>query len=66
LALNFAFFAVGPLLLIPFILIGAAGGAAVLWVGQERARWVRGAFGVGLVGQASGGFSSKPAPVLDR
>jgi len=40
-------------MLIPFIVIGAAGGAAVLWVGQGRARWVRWAFGMELVGLVS-------------
>lgn len=53
-ALNFAFFALGPLMLFPFVASGAAlgvaGGAAVLWVGQGRARWVGWAAGVALVG----------------
>lgn len=52
--LNFAFFALGPLMLIPFIASGAAlgtaGGAAVLWAGRGRARWVSWAAGVALVG----------------
>lgn len=52
--LNFAFFALGPLMLIPFVTSGAAlgvaGGAAVLWVGQGRAGWVRWAAGLALVG----------------
>lgn len=52
--LNFAFFALGSLMMIPFAASGAAlgvaGGAAVLWVGQRRARWVGWAAGVALVG----------------
>jgi membrane protein implicated in regulation of membrane protease activity len=51
--LNFAFFALGPLMLIPFIAIsfalGVAGCAGVLWFGQGRARWVRWVAGVSLV-----------------
>ncbi len=53
-ALNFAFFVLGSLMLIPFVASGAAlgvaGGAAVLWVGQGRARWVGWAAGMALVG----------------
>jgi len=56
--LNFAFFALGPLMLIPFIMSGAAlgvaGGTAVLWVGHGRARWVGWAAGLALVGFTAG------------
>lgn len=51
--LNFAFFALGPLMLIPFVISGAAlgvaGCAAVLWVGQGHARWVGWVAGLALV-----------------
>lgn len=53
-ALNFAFFALGSLMLIPFVTssaaLGVAGGAAVLWTRQGSARWVGWAAGVALVG----------------
>ncbi|MEP2781321.1 MAG: hypothetical protein ABJP33_02715 [Pseudoruegeria sp.] len=53
-ALNFAFFALGPLMLIPFLAssaaLGMAGAAAVLWIGQGRARWVGWALGGVIVG----------------
>jgi hypothetical protein len=52
--LNFAFFALGPLMLIPFVASGAAlgvtGGAVMLWIGQGRARWVGWTMGTALVG----------------
>lgn len=55
--LNFAFFALGPLMLIPFVAssaaLGVAGGAAVLWAAQGRARWVGWVTGVTLVGVAA-------------
>lgn len=48
-ALNFAFFALGPLMLIPFVAssaaLGVAGAAVVLWIGHGRARWVGWALG---------------------
>jgi hypothetical protein len=53
-ALNFAFVALGPLMLIPFLASGAAlgvvGAAIVLWIGQGRARWVRWTVGGMVVG----------------
>ncbi len=56
-ALNFAFFALGPLMLIPFFAsgaaVGTAGGATVLWIGQVRARWYSWVTGVVLVGLAA-------------
>lgn len=52
--LNFAFFALGPLMLIPFIAsgtaLGVASGALVLWVGRGRARWVGWSAGTAMVG----------------
>lgn len=52
--LNFAFFALGPMIMLPFfassIALGVAGGAAVQWAGRGRARWVGGAVGLALVG----------------
>ncbi|MBT8155166.1 hypothetical protein KMP13_15065 [Epibacterium ulvae] len=48
-ALNFAFFALGPLMLIPIVVgsaaLGVAGAAVVLWIGHGRARWVGWALG---------------------
>lgn len=53
-ALNFAFFALDPLMLIPFVAstaaLGVAGAAIVLWIGQGRARWFRWAVGGMVVG----------------
>lgn len=55
--LNFAFFALGPFMLIPVVASGAAlgvaGAAIVLWFGQGRARWVRWAVGGMVVGLVS-------------
>ena len=55
--LYLAFLALGPLMLIPFagsgIALGVAAGAAVLWLGQSRARWLGWAAGFTLVGIAA-------------
>jgi len=52
--LIFAFFALGPLMLIPFVgssaALGMSGAAIVLWIGQGRARWVRWAIGGMVIG----------------
>jgi len=41
--LNFAFFALGPIMLVPFVAssaaLGMAGASVVLWVGQKQSRW---------------------------
>lgn len=53
-ALNFFFFALGPLMLTPFVAIGAAfgvaGAALALWVGRGRARWIGWATGGAIIG----------------
>ncbi|MEX5562828.1 hypothetical protein SM764_05350 [Pseudophaeobacter sp. 1A16562] len=53
-ALNFAFFALGPVMLVPFVVssaaLGVAGASAVLWIGQGRASWVGWAMGTAVVG----------------
>lgn len=52
--LNFAFFALGQLMLIPFVgssaALGVFGAAIVLWIGQGRARWLRWPVGGMFVG----------------
>ncbi len=52
--LYFALFALGPFVIIPIlassIMLGVAGGAAVLLIGEGRASWVRLSIGVMLVG----------------
>lgn len=53
-ALNFAFFALGPVMLVPFLAtsaaLGVAGASAVLLIGKGRAAWVSWAVGTALVG----------------
>ena len=52
--LTFAFFALGPFMLAPFVVSGAAlgmvGASIVLWIGQGRPRWVRWTSGLAIVG----------------
>ena len=51
--LYFAFFALGPIMLVPFVLssiaLGLAGGAIVLWVGQQHGRRASRATGLVLL-----------------
>ncbi|MEX0303186.1 MAG: hypothetical protein AB3N24_12260 [Leisingera sp.] len=55
--LNFAFFSLGPLMLVPCVVfsiaLGVAAGAAVLWIRQGRARWVGLTAGALLVGASA-------------
>lgn len=52
--LNFAFFALGPIMLVPFVgsgaALGMAGASIVLWIGYHQAKWVSWAAGVAIVG----------------
>ncbi|MFY0616707.1 hypothetical protein [Shimia sp.] len=53
-ALNFAFFALGPMMLVPFVAssaaLGIAGASIMLWIGHQQPRWVSWAVGVAIVG----------------
>lgn len=52
--LNFAFFALGPIMLVPFVVssaaLGMAGASIVLWIGHQRPRWASWATGVAILG----------------
>lgn len=52
--LNFAFFALGPIMLAPFVVssaaLGMVGASIVLCIGQGRPRWVRWTTGLAIVG----------------
>jgi hypothetical protein len=51
--LNFAFFALGPIMLVPFLAssaaLGMAGASVVLWVGQKQPRWASWITGVAIL-----------------
>lgn len=52
--LNFAFFALGPVMLVPFVgssaALGMAGASIVLWIGCQHPKWVSWTVGVAIVG----------------
>ena len=56
-ALNFAFFALGPIMLVLFMVIGAAlgvaGASAALWIGLARAKWAGWTAGIAVVGMVA-------------
>ncbi|MEJ5220142.1 hypothetical protein WG622_17945 [Cognatishimia sp. D5M38] len=51
---NFAFFPLGPIMLVPFVgssaALGMAGAAIVLWIGCQQPKWVSWAAGVAIAG----------------
>ena len=55
--LYFAIFALGPIMLVPLLAIGAAlgmaGASIVLWIGHRRPRWVSWTTGVAILGLAA-------------
>ncbi|MFV1580427.1 MULTISPECIES: hypothetical protein [unclassified Phaeobacter] len=65
--LNFAFFALGPIMLVPFVAssaaLGMAGASIVLWIGHQRLRWASRANGVAILGLTA---SATLLPVAQR
>lgn len=52
--LKFAFFALGPIMLIPLVVssaaLGMAGASVVLWIAQKQPKWISWTIGLAIVG----------------